>query len=183
MNRMVFDKVVQDNPEELSYITLPQKEPERVPERGREMDIRIEKRLLSDCARFNDDDLLLLMPTNNLPSPLLLGLVSVPDYPFEKNRRAFIFNTLLTRPEVIAVLSKVREECNRVAEMSLFHVSFAKSLRLEDFESAQSQKHAQVNKLPPANMYTYKCSSVSSNSFCLPTGPFVSTRVMAGGYM
>lgn len=146
MNQMVFDKVVQDNPEEFSYITLPQKEPERVPERGREMDIKRDKRLLLDCLRFNVVDLLLLMPTNNLPSPLLLGFVSVPDYPFEKNRAAFVFNTLLTKPEVIAVLSKVREECNRVAEMSLFHVSFTKSLRLEEFESAQSQKHAQVKR-------------------------------------
>lgn len=39
MNQIVFDKVVQDNPE-FSYITLPQKEPESVPERGREMDIK-----------------------------------------------------------------------------------------------------------------------------------------------
>ncbi|XDV51401.1 hypothetical protein PO909_020284 [Leuciscus waleckii] len=39
MNQIVFDKVVQDNPE-FSYITLPQKEPENVPERGREMDIK-----------------------------------------------------------------------------------------------------------------------------------------------
>ncbi|XP_051768758.1 dynein axonemal heavy chain 1 [Ctenopharyngodon idella] len=124
MNRMVFDKVVQDNPEELSYITLPQKEPERVPERG---------------------------------------LVSVPDYPFEKNRRAFIFNTLLTRPEVIAVLSKVREECNRVAEMSLFHVSFAKSLRLEDFESAQSQKHAQVHLFLRESWLAAICNAITSN--------------------
>lgn len=39
--------------------------------------------------------------------------------------------------------------------MSLFHVSFTKSLSLEEFESAQSQKHAQVYKLSPVHTYTY----------------------------
>lgn len=34
MNQMCFDKVVQENPEEFSYIKVPQKEPERVPKRG-----------------------------------------------------------------------------------------------------------------------------------------------------
>ncbi len=109
-------------------------------------------------------------------SPFLLGLVSVPDYPFEKNRAAFVFNTLLTKPEVITVLSIVREECNRVAKMSLF----PKSLSLEEFESAESQKHTQVYKL---YTYTCKCASVSSYALCLPSGSIVSTRVMAGHFM
>lgn len=65
-------------------------------------------------------------------------------YPFEKNRAAFIFNTLLTTPEVISALSKVKAECNRVATMSLFHLTFTKVLRLEEFDLAQSQTHAQV---------------------------------------
>lgn len=34
MNQMCFDKVVQENPEEFSYIKVPLKEPERVPKRG-----------------------------------------------------------------------------------------------------------------------------------------------------
>ncbi|KAK7127569.1 hypothetical protein R3I93_020220 [Phoxinus phoxinus] len=123
MNQMVFDKVVQDNPE-FSYITLPQKEPESVPERG---------------------------------------FVSVPDYPFEKNRADFVFNSLLTKPEVIAVLSKVREECNRVAEMSLFQFSFKKSLRLEEFESAQSQKHAQVHLFLQESWLAALCNGILSS--------------------
>ncbi|XP_042561677.1 dynein axonemal heavy chain 1-like [Clupea harengus] len=105
MNRMVFEKVVKENPEKFSHITVPQREPETVPERG---------------------------------------FVSVPVYPFEKNRAAFIFNTLLTTPEVISALSKVKAECNRVATMSLFHLTFTKVLRLEEFDLAQSQTHAQV---------------------------------------
>uniref|UniRef100_A0A671RFI0 Uncharacterized protein n=1 Tax=Sinocyclocheilus anshuiensis TaxID=1608454 RepID=A0A671RFI0_9TELE len=40
MNRMCFDKVVQESPEEFPHIKIPQKEPEKVPEKGREMDIK-----------------------------------------------------------------------------------------------------------------------------------------------
>lgn len=137
------------------------------------------ERRLSDCLGFHVVDLF-YGPTHSVLSPFLLGLVSVPDYPFEKNRAAFVFNTLLTKPEVITVLSTVREECNRVAKMSLFHVSFTKSLSLEEFESAESQKHTQVYKL---YTYTCKCASVSSYALCLPSGSIVSTRVMAGHFM
>ena len=35
MNRMSFDKVVMSHPEEFSHITLPQKEPECVPQTGK----------------------------------------------------------------------------------------------------------------------------------------------------
>lgn len=34
MNQMCFDRVVQENPEEFSYIKVRQKEPERVPKNG-----------------------------------------------------------------------------------------------------------------------------------------------------
>ncbi|KAF4107339.1 dynein axonemal heavy chain 1 isoform X1 [Onychostoma macrolepis] len=124
MNRMCFDKVVQESPEEFPHIKIPQKEPEKVPEKG---------------------------------------LVSVPDYPFEKNRAAFVFNTLLTKPEVITVLSIVREDCSRVAKMSLFHVSFTKSLSLEEFESAESQKHAQVQLFLQESWLDTLCSGISSS--------------------
>ncbi|XP_009304459.3 dynein axonemal heavy chain 1 [Danio rerio] len=121
LNQMCFNKVVQDKPED---ITLPQTQPESIPERG---------------------------------------FVSVPNYPFEKNRAAFVFNSLLTKAEVIAVLSRVREECNRVAEMSLFYVSFTKSLRLEEFESAQSQKHSQIHLFLEESWLPALCNGISSN--------------------
>lgn len=72
------------------------------------------------------------------------GCVSVPDYPFEKSRARFIFLTQLTKPEVISALSTVKAECNRVADMTLFQVTFTKAVRLEEFELAQSQIHTQV---------------------------------------
>ncbi|RXN34314.1 dynein heavy chain axonemal [Labeo rohita] len=124
MNRMCFDKVVKESPEEFSHITLPQTEPEKVPEKG---------------------------------------LVSVPDYPFEKNRAAFVFNTLFTKPELITVLSIVREECNRVTKMSLFYYSFSKSLSLEEFESEQSQKHAQVQLFLQESWLNTLCTGISSS--------------------
>lgn len=86
--------------------------------------------------------------------------MSIPVYPFEQNRAAFTFNTLLTNPEVIAALSKVHAECNRVASMSLFHLTFTKVLRLEEFELAQSQTHAQV-------LYTAVSTGFTCCSCCL----------------
>lgn len=72
------------------------------------------------------------------------GCVSIPGNAFEENRTAFASISLLTKPEVICVLSKIRAECNRVAAMSLFHVTFTKPLRLEEFELTQSQRYGQV---------------------------------------
>ncbi|XP_059505480.1 dynein axonemal heavy chain 1 [Stegostoma tigrinum] len=72
------------------------------------------------------------------------GRVQLPDYPFAQNRKAFSFNTLLTKPEVIVALCKVHAECNKVAAMSLFFVTLIKGVRLEEFEQMQSQAHAQI---------------------------------------
>lgn len=35
MNRLIFDKVVKSYPEDFSHITLPQKDPEYVPSKGK----------------------------------------------------------------------------------------------------------------------------------------------------
>ncbi|XP_019911214.2 dynein heavy chain 1, axonemal [Esox lucius] len=124
MNRISFDRVVFTNPEEFAHITLPQREPEHVPQKG---------------------------------------LVPVPPHPFEKNRAAFAFHSLLTKPEVISALSRVRGECNRVAAMSLFYVTFTKSLRLEEFELAQSQTHAQVQLFLRDSWVTALCNGVRAS--------------------
>ncbi|KAM6980842.1 dynein axonemal heavy chain 1 [Aplochiton taeniatus] len=124
MNRISFDRVVRTHPDEFSHITLPQKEPERVPQKG---------------------------------------FVSIPPYPFEKNRAAFAFSSLLTKPEVISALSKVRAECNRVSAMSLFHVTFTKSLRLEEFELTQSQTQAQVGLFLRDSWVTTLCNGIRSS--------------------
>ncbi|XP_066555780.1 dynein axonemal heavy chain 1 [Amia ocellicauda] len=105
MNRMCFDSVVRANRLDFSYITLPEPQRERMPEKG--------------C-------------------------VDVPAYPFSEIRQAFCFRSLLTKPEVIQALTRVRAECNKVAAMSLFHFNLSKSVRLEEFELTQSQCAAQV---------------------------------------
>ncbi|XP_074169160.1 dynein axonemal heavy chain 1 isoform X1 [Rhinolophus sinicus] len=72
------------------------------------------------------------------------GLVRVPKYPFQEQKENFTFVSLLTRPEVITALSKVRAECNKVTAMSLFHSTLSKYSRLEEFEQIQTQSFSQV---------------------------------------
>ncbi|XP_006892361.1 PREDICTED: dynein heavy chain 1, axonemal [Elephantulus edwardii] len=105
MNKINFDQIVSSKPDTFSYVTLPKKEEEKVPEKG---------------------------------------LVSIPEYPFQEQKESFTFVSLLTRPEVITALSKVRAECNKVTAMSLFHSSLSKYCRLEEFEQIQSQTFSQV---------------------------------------
>ncbi|XP_069062696.1 dynein axonemal heavy chain 1 [Pleurodeles waltl] len=85
-----------------------------------------------------------LLPDKMVEPVLKKGCVEVPDYPFAKNRGDFIFITLLTRREIIYALTKVRAESNKVAAMSLFHSTLAKTMRLEEFEQVQSQVISQV---------------------------------------
>nr|XP_023655546.1 dynein heavy chain 1, axonemal [Paramormyrops kingsleyae] len=124
MNRICFDRVVQTHPEEFSHITLPQMEPERVPEKGS---------------------------------------APIPDYPFKKNRAAIAFNSLLTKSEVIYALCKVRRECDQVAAMSLFNITFTKALRLKEFEAAQSQTQSQVQLYLRDTWVTTLCTGIRSS--------------------
>ena len=71
--------------------------------------------------------------------------LDVPEYPFDEQYDSFAFNSLLTLPESIQAITKVRTECNRVSHtMSLYHIPTAKPMRLEEFEQAQSQATSQV---------------------------------------
>ncbi|XP_053154302.1 dynein axonemal heavy chain 1 isoform X2 [Hemicordylus capensis] len=106
MNKINFDRIVSAKPQTFSYVTLPEKEEEKVPEKG---------------------------------------LIEVPEYPFNEQREAFTFISLLTRPEVIMALVQVRGECNRTAAMSLFHSTLTKYGRLEEFEQIQTQTFSQVS--------------------------------------
>lgn len=77
---------------------------------------------------------------------LVLGLVSVPDYPFRKQQREFNFVSLLTRPEVIHLLAQVQDECNKAAVMSLFNTTITKVVSREEFEEIQTQAFTQVSR-------------------------------------
>nr|XP_021152153.1 dynein heavy chain 1, axonemal [Columba livia] len=105
MNKMIFDRVVSSKPQTFYYVTLPDKEEEKVPEKG---------------------------------------LVSIPDYPFDERRANFNFLSLLTRPEVILLLTQVQDECNKAAAMSLFNSTLTEHVCLEEFEQIQTQTFTQV---------------------------------------
>jgi len=77
------------------------------------------------------------------------------DYEVFKYKQ-FAKRSLLTKSEVIDALVKVKNECNKVAQMSLFHVPVIKSMRLEEFEHAQSQVSSQVSEpRPPPPTHTH----------------------------
>ncbi|XP_076603478.1 dynein axonemal heavy chain 1 [Chaetodon auriga] len=133
MNRISFDKVVMSHPEEFSHITLPQKNPECVPQKG--------------C-------------------------VPVPHFAFQKNRGAFVFCSLLTKPEVISVLSEIWSECNKVATMRLFNVSSIKPLRLDEFEFIQSQMHTQISCFLRDTWMVTLSNSFRSNLQSIGTGTY-----------
>ncbi|XP_072845880.2 dynein axonemal heavy chain 1 isoform X2 [Pogona vitticeps] len=106
MNKINFDKIVSSKPQTFFYVTLPEKEDEKVPQKG---------------------------------------LIEIPEYPYNEQREAFIFVSLLTRPEVIMALCQVRDECNKTAAMSLFHSTLTKYGRLEEFEQIQTQTFSQIS--------------------------------------
>lgn len=144
MNRMSYDKVVMSHPE-FSHITLPKKDPEYVPQKGESVSLvymfvwwesSLKKHILPPKIWHS--------PQSKYRAVLPKGCVSVPYFAFKKNQAAFVFRSLLTKSEVICVLSEIWSECNKVANMSLFNITFIKPLRLEEFEVIQSQMHTQV---------------------------------------
>lgn len=133
MNRMRFDRVVMRHPEEFSHITLPQKGPECVPQSGETISC------VHICLSQSGQGLRILLffrPTGRVP---------VPTFPYEEYKTAFFYKSLLTKPEVIRVLSEISSECNKVANMRLFNVTSVKPLRLDEFEVIQAQMHTQVS--------------------------------------
>jgi hypothetical protein len=70
--------------------------------------------------------------------------VAVPEYDFPEQFGEFSFRTMLTKPEVISALNKIRVECNKVLKMSFLAMHYTKSSRLEELEQAQAQASDQV---------------------------------------
>lgn len=73
------------------------------------------------------------------------GLICIPDYPFDERQAYFNSVSLLTRPEVILLLTQVQDECNKAAAMSLFNSTLANHVCLEEFEQIQTQTFTQVS--------------------------------------
>ncbi|RUS78759.1 hypothetical protein EGW08_013475 [Elysia chlorotica] len=107
MNRIIFEKTVDDDPVTFAFVSVP------------------------PCTIDST-----VPDTGCCPD--------VPEYPFDEQYDSFAFNSLLTLPESIQAMGKVRTECNRISCTSLFHIPTAKPMRLEEFEQTQSQMTAQV---------------------------------------
>ncbi|KAK0056678.1 dynein heavy chain 1 axonemal-like isoform X1 [Biomphalaria pfeifferi] len=106
MNRIIFEKTVEEDPITFAFVSVPESYGKAIPNTG--------------CCP------------------------DVPKYPFDEQYDGFAFNSLLTLPESIQAMGKVRTECNRVSCMSLYHIPTAKPMRLEEFEQTQSQMTTQV---------------------------------------
>eukprot|EP00878_Enallax_costatus_P016966 GHUV01017809.1.p1 GENE.GHUV01017809.1~~GHUV01017809.1.p1 ORF type:complete len:1283 (+),score=439.89 GHUV01017809.1:87-3935(+) len=82
---------------------------------------------------------LVLPPAEPVKPVPAKGTVEVPaTYDFREQLSEFSFRTLLTKPEVIHALSKIRLESSKVIKMSLFNTFSSKSVRLEEFEQLQT---------------------------------------------
>ena len=72
------------------------------------------------------------------------GTVDAPEHNFPQQFSEFSFKTLLTKPEVILALGRIKIECSKLLKQSIFSTNHTKSLRLDEFEQSQIQVIDQV---------------------------------------
>jgi dynein heavy chain len=65
---------------------------------------------------------------------------------FSEQMKQFKFQSFLPRIEVIDALIKVRADCNRMVDLSLFNTRITKSVRLEEFEQIQTQSFTEESR-------------------------------------
>ncbi|XP_037831220.1 dynein heavy chain 1, axonemal isoform X2 [Kryptolebias marmoratus] len=146
MNGMIFDKVVASNPKKFPHITLPQKEPQYVPQNGKtiiNLPFMCAFWSRSKCGLnyYFQKSIYFYFIFFSLTFP---GFVAVPHYNYTEYRAVFSSKFLLLKPKVFSVLSEVLFESRKIANMRLFNVTMIKSLRLDEFEVVQSQVHSQM---------------------------------------
>lgn len=130
---MILDKMAKNDPETISHIIVPERNPERVPEKGRNVTSVY-------TEYFND-----FQSKQWLISFFFFtGCIEIPYSTYQENRDQYIFRSMLTKPEVICVLSEVSSECRNVAAMSLLNIDSLKPLQLKEFAVLQTQVHTQV---------------------------------------
>ena len=79
------------------------------------------------------------------------GTVEVGGYDGSEAKSAFAFSTFLSKPQIIAAVTRVRAECNKVEDLSLFHTSFTKSIMVEEYAPSRDEdgrRHATPAHLP-----------------------------------
>ena len=67
------------------------------------------------------------------------GTVEVGGYDGSEAKSAFAFSTFLSKPQIIAAVTRVRAECNKVEDLSLFHTSFTKSIMVEEYAPSRDE--------------------------------------------
>lgn len=63
----------------------------------------------------------------------------IPPYEYTKFKKDFGFSSFLNKLEVVRTLVKVRIECDKLSNTSLFVTNITKTVRLDEFEQMQSQ--------------------------------------------
>ncbi|OAF70501.1 hypothetical protein A3Q56_01728, partial [Intoshia linei] len=76
--------------------------------------------------------------------PDIATYMDVPVYNFTEIYETFAFNTILTKPEVIQCLFKIKYECDTICNMSLMQTTATKHMRLDEFEQIQSLTTSRV---------------------------------------
>ncbi|KAG2485619.1 hypothetical protein HYH03_015682 [Edaphochlamys debaryana] len=74
-------------------------------------------------------------PPRPVPEKGTVPVEGAQDFP--QQFAEFSFKTLLTKPEVIMAITKIKVECAKVAKMCLFNTHYTKSARLEELEQGQ----------------------------------------------
>ncbi|XP_029991393.1 dynein heavy chain 1, axonemal [Sphaeramia orbicularis] len=100
------------------------------------------------------------------------GCQPVPVFAYMKAKAAFVFHSLLTKPQVLRALSKIRSECEKVATMQLFSFAFTKPLRLKDFETLQSKTYGQVSTFLQETWKNTLTNAIRFNLHPIGTGSF-----------
>ena len=67
------------------------------------------------------------------------GTVEVGGYDGSEAKSAFAFSTFLSKPQIIAAVTRVRAECNKVEDLSLFHTAFTKSIMVEEYAPSRDE--------------------------------------------
>lgn len=103
--------------------------------------LNFDKVVTSEPEQFSD----IILPKKE--NDILPKRVSVPAcaFVFKETTAKFALQSLLTQPRVFFILSKISSECDKVANTQLFNNVVIKPLRLDEFETTQSQIHTQVH--------------------------------------
>ncbi|KAI9209204.1 dynein heavy chain and region D6 of dynein motor-domain-containing protein, partial [Polychytrium aggregatum] len=82
----------------------------------------------------------LTLPPTPTPKPIPeYATAWVPRYDFDKYQKQFSFSSLLTKPEVIKTMTKIRIESDKLWVTGLFVTNITKIVKIDEFEQMQNQ--------------------------------------------